>query len=198
MSDEQKARLKEHFLGKKKSEVTRKKMSEYAKTRDHTKSMHSPEARKKAAESNKGKVPWHAGTHLSEEHRENISLSNKGRVKTIEERIKIGKSHSGDRCHFWKGGIGPLHNRERVLAMCKLPYKIWRQQVFERDNYTCLLKDDTCSGPIQADHIKSWANYPDLRYNINNGRTLCKSHHERTPNFAGRIKNELALEKQNI
>ena len=33
---------------------------------------------------------------------------------------------------------------------------------------------------MNADHIKPWAYYPELRYDINNGRTLCVEHHRLT------------------
>ena len=58
-------------------------------------------------------------------------------------------------------------------------YRRWRSFVFRRDDYTC----QTCNkkgGEIQADHIKPWAFYPDLRFSVDNGRTLCKDCHRKT------------------
>ncbi|MEO9028091.1 MAG: HNH endonuclease signature motif containing protein [Ktedonobacteraceae bacterium] len=61
-------------------------------------------------------------------------------------------------------------------------YKDWRTAVFQRDEYTC--RDcGPRGGQIQAHHIKSWSKYPDLRYVVSNGRTLCISCH----NEANRI-----------
>jgi len=67
------------------------------------------------------------------------------------------------------------------------PAKNWREQVFERDHYRCVLEDETCSGHLHADHVKSFRNFPDLRFDVNNGQTLCKHHHEQTPNYGGRV-----------
>lgn len=55
----------------------------------------------------------------------------------------------------------------------------WRKAVFERDNYAC----QVChlrGGYIEADHIKPWAYFPNLRFELSNGRTLCRPCHDRT------------------
>ena len=59
-------------------------------------------------------------------------------------------------------------------------YKDWRIRVYKRDGYDCVIKDEHCFGRLEAHHIKSWAKYPKLRYEISNGITLCKYHHPRT------------------
>jgi hypothetical protein len=53
----------------------------------------------------------------------------------------------------------------------------WRQSVFEKDNYTCVACG--CRGKLQAHHIKPWAEYPTLRYEVSNGVTLCPQCHSR-------------------
>lgn len=58
----------------------------------------------------------------------------------------------------------------------------WRRSVFERDNYTCK-KCGQRGGRLQAHHIKPYKEYLDLRYDINNGQTLCVDCHKRTENY---------------
>jgi len=36
---------------------------------------------------------------------------------------------------------------------------------------------------LEADHIKAFSEYPELIYDINNGRTLCKECHKKTDNY---------------
>ena len=111
----------------------------------------------------KGQKAWSRGKKLSQIIREKMSKAKLG---------KIGKYANN-----WKGGKTPRN--KHYLSHPK--YKKWRQDVFKRDNYQCVKCGD--AGFIQADHIKRWANYPKLRFNINNGQTLCvPCHRKKTRN----------------
>ena len=72
---------------------------------------------------------------------------------------------------------------ENLLFRASREYKKWRYEVFKRDNFKCVLCGDKKGGNIEADHIKDFALYPELRLDINNGRTLCKSCHKKTDNY---------------
>ena len=51
-----------------------------------------------------------------------------------------------------------------------------QKEVFERDDYTCQICGER-GGYLHVDHIKSWADYPELRFKTDNCRTLCMACH---------------------
>jgi 5-methylcytosine-specific restriction endonuclease McrA len=56
-------------------------------------------------------------------------------------------------------------------------YKKWRQEIRKRDGSCCQWPNCTARKKLQVHHILPWSGYPGLRYDPNNGITLCKTHH---------------------
>lgn len=70
-------------------------------------------------------------------------------------------------------------------------YKAWRAAVLARDGHRCIIcgRGRKQVKVLQVDHILSWSRYPELRYTISNGRTLCVYHHKRTLNYGFKANN---------
>lgn len=81
--------------------------------------------------------------------------------------------------HFQKGEAHPKYKGNKAgrdIAQGRYEYKAWRNAVFARDNYTC--QECGANGVyLEVDHVKPWAEHPELRYVIDNGRTLCVACH---------------------
>ena len=56
-------------------------------------------------------------------------------------------------------------------------YKQWRSKVFERDNYTCQCCLKRGGHNLQAHHKENFSSNKDLRFDIDNGVTLCSNCH---------------------
>lgn len=84
---------------------------------------------------------------------------------------------------------------ENLLFRASKEYKKWRLSVFKRDNFTCIICKDSKGSNLEADHIKDFALYPNLRLDINNGRTLCKSCHKKTENYGFKKSNSKSRNK---
>ncbi len=127
---------------------------------------HTKESRKKMSDVIKSnwKLNPRTGWHHSEETRLKIGISNKGKSRP---------GISGSKHYNWKGGITPEEKRIRKSQ----EYKDWRKSVFERDKYTCQKCYDSRGGNLQAHHLKSFADYPEFRFAIDNGLTLCEDCH---------------------
>lgn len=115
------------------------------------------------------------------------SIALKGRIMPVETKLKISNSNKGEKSYLWKGGITPVNLKIRG----SLEYRLWRESVFKRDDFTCIWCKQK-GGRLNADHIKSFADFPELRFAIDNGRTLCEKCHRTTDNF-GRRKTKILI-----
>lgn len=57
-------------------------------------------------------------------------------------------------------------------------YIKWRQEVYKRDKHKCQWPNCNQRSRLNAHHIKNWAQFPGLRFVVDNGITLCRSHHD--------------------
>ena len=104
-----------------------------------------------------------------------------------ETRSKLSElnkeTYRNGRVSYFKGRYGELHPRYKGKNCKKRQkrndptYVNWVVTIKRRDDNTCQLKDENCSGYNIVHHIKGWSKYPKLRYKINNGITLCQFHH---------------------
>ena len=105
------------------------------------------------------------GKHLSPEHN--------AKLQAGRDKLK-GKNHPR-----WKGGVTPEHNRIRN----SLEYVLWRNEVYKRDKWTCRICKKRClKGNIVAHHLKKFSDFPELRFMIDNGITLCRKCHAEVEN----------------
>lgn len=96
------------------------------------------------------------------------------RDKMIASKKKSQLVPRGEKHHNWKGGVTPKHNMLRG----SLEYILWRNAVYKRDNWKCRICEMKCmKGNIIAHHLKKFADYPELRFVVDNGITLCRRCH---------------------
>jgi len=91
--------------------------------------------------------------------------------KKCSDMASIGK-RKNEKSPLWKGGI----SRAYKYGYHSSEYKQWHNEVFKRDDYTCQICN-TRGGYLHAHHIKGFSQYPDLRFIVSNGITLCKNCH---------------------
>lgn len=157
-----------------------------------------------------GKTPWNknkVGVY-SKETIEKIKQKTKEAMRSPQIRAKISLSKvgkvgphkgkhrfnmMGEKHPNWKGGSTMLSEKIRK----SLEYKLWREAVFARDNWTCvwcgIKSKKGIKVELQADHIKPFAYYPELRFAIDNGRTLCGPCHKTTDTYGSKANNHKLL-----
>jgi hypothetical protein len=100
--------------------------------------------------------------------------ANKGsfvKGQAAHNKGRMMPSYSGERHPRWKGGLTKIDHKIRSTVA----YKQWRMAVLERDHFTCVLCGYVHCKPrdIRADHILPFHQYPEVRFEVSNGRALC-------------------------
>ena len=137
-------------------------------------------------------APWNKGIKtgpLSRKTREKMSILrkgmntwSKGRECSQEHRKKVSVSLIGNKRALGRKPWNYIEDRtlvNRQIERNNPEYKQWRKQVWLRDNFKCKIANPDCEGKIEAHHILGWSSHPELRYQLNNGITLCHAHHPR-------------------
>ena len=145
------------------------------------------------------------GQNFSAEHRKKISDNSKKRIGALNPFY--GKQHSettkkliskqrkgvplphrrGSNSHLWKGGI----SSENLRIRQSLEYRVWRDAIFKRDSHTCT-KCGARNGEgktitLNAHHVKAFSEFPELRFSLDNGVTLCVPCHKEVDVWAARL-----------
>lgn len=136
-----------------------------------------------------GQKAWNKGLPLPETQKKQISEKLKviakekgfgkwmvGKSPTIETRQKLREANmqriKEGKHNFYIDGRTPANK----LIRHSLNYKLWREAVFKRDNWTCV--DCKQRGVyLEAHHLKPFALFPELRFAIDNGITVCSLCH---------------------
>lgn len=112
----------------------------------------------------------------SEEVKKKISETLRNKYATDAEwKRKVVAAQNvakGSKHWNWKGGITPINQRTRTSE----DYSAWRLAVLHRDHYKCRVCEDTQN--LHAHHINPWSAFPEDRYVLQNGLTLCATCHK--------------------
>jgi hypothetical protein len=133
---------------------------------------YSDEFRKKSSESHKGQVAWNKGKKMSKEYVEKNRLAHIGIKHSEEARLRKSINWIEDRTK--------LKMSDRMIGDSRA--RDWSKEVKKRDGWICRIADINCDGKLESHHILPWSKFPELRYQINNGITLCHAHHPRKQN----------------
>lgn len=110
---------------------------------------------------------WSGRKH-SPETRRKQSLKKQGLTLPLTRRIAQSARLQGRAVEDWKGFATNEKTRQRKGR----DLQRWRMAVFSRDNHTCLMCGKR-GGYLHAHHVRPFAQYLDLRFDVNNGATLC-------------------------
>ena len=100
--------------------------------------------------------------------------------------LKQGNTKSCGCLQYPCGADNPRHNpnlteEERLKNRYRMSdgdFRTWANLIKDRDNYTCQICGKSPSGNLNAHHLNGWNAFPEQRFDLNNGVTLCTDCHK--------------------
>lgn len=147
-------------------------------------SIYSPERNRKISEAQ-------VGRRFSLETRRKMSLRQLGKTQSqelIAKRVaaRKGYRHSPETIAKMsatqRANGKPRKTDESKLWRRRMEYRVWRIAVYARDKYTCQFCGQV-GGRLNPHHIRPFALFPALRFDVSNGITLCEPCHKTTPTY---------------
>lgn len=141
--------------------------------------------RVKIRKSTKGRISNFKGRRHTDEAKARISAATRsrpspmlGKHHSVKSRIEMSITKralnlTGARCPQYIDGKSAERRGQRHTKEAKR----WRYDVYARDNFTCMHCGDNKGGNLNAHHITPFAAFPELRFVLDNGITLCDSCH---------------------
>lgn len=98
-------------------------------------------------------------------------------AKLMWKKEDIIQKHLGKNNGKWNSKLTDEERKHyrKNYKECK-EYRDWRINVYKKDNFTCQVCFKTKKF-LNAHHLYNYADYKDLRFDLNNGITLCKECH---------------------
>mgnify|MGYP001585907795 CR=1 FL=1 len=126
-----------------------------------------------------GRKVWNKNMPMPEATKKKVSDSKKGKPSNSPTKFKKGQislrkgklspETSGNKNGNWKGGVMPLHAKIRG----SIEYHLWEESVFSKGNFKCQKCGHNQISKLVAHHILNFAQWPELRFAIDNGILLC-------------------------
>lgn len=156
----------------------RKQTPEHIEKRvsQHRGCIRNQETRNKISVSKKGQMPWNTGK-VGVFSKETLTKMREAKLNKAPPPHKVGckcfrcDPKFGKENHNYVSGCTDERNRLRREL------RQWSRDIMMRDGFTCVMCH-TVGGNLNAHHIKKFADYPELRLDINNGVTLCEPCHK--------------------